>query len=159
MGADHVAAMRDTAPMPKPTTPVLMLDFDGVLHPTLADPNAQFRLAPMLADAIRPYQCQIVISSSWRFHVSSQELLTRLPETIAARVIGTTGEAYVGKHARYVEITRWVAQQGGCQWRALDDSHFEFPTPCPQLICCPGGTGVGQAQIDLLVRWLRSPHE
>ena len=39
-------------------------------------------------------------------------------------------------------------------WRALDDSAFEFPDTCPQLIRCNGGIGVTERELTTLRVWL-----
>ena len=49
---------------------------------------------------------QIVISSSWRFHFTQAEILARLPPQIARQVQGVTGDAHVGRYARWHEIGR-----------------------------------------------------
>lgn len=134
--------------------PTLFLDFDGVLHPNGADDAEAFSLAPVLAAALAPFDCRIVISSSWRFHVPLDEILARLPDPIGARVVGRTGKAFIGPHPRFREITAWVERYAVRDWRALDDSHFEFPNPCPQLIRCPGDTGIGVQQVALISAWL-----
>ncbi len=55
----------------------LFLDFDGVLHPTLATPKQLFGKAPMLVDGIERWQPSVVISSSWCFHFSLEEMQSR----------------------------------------------------------------------------------
>ncbi|CAN1504901.1 hypothetical protein MCEGE14_00618 [Burkholderiaceae bacterium] len=37
----------------------------------------------------------------------------------------------------------------------LDDSAFEFPLGCRELIACDGSVGVKSAQLDLVTGWLR----
>ena len=51
---------------------VLLLDFDGVVHPTLAQPSALFIHGARLAEVLSSYPVNIVISSSWRFHFSKK---------------------------------------------------------------------------------------
>ena len=85
----------------------LFLDFDGVLHPdryslSSHDPdrvfknNEIFNQAPLLAALITKFPCQIIISSSWRFIHSLDEMKQRLPKAISKNVIGVTGDAYIG---------------------------------------------------------------
>ncbi len=133
----------------------LFLDFDGVLHPTLAQPSALFIHGASLAEALRPYPVNIVISSSWRFHFSKEDYLANLPVELSDQVIGVTGNAHVGKLARWHEIQQYVKKHRVIDWRALDDSAFEFPLGCGQLIACDGSIGVASAQLDLLSIWLR----
>ena len=133
----------------------LFLDFDGVLHPTLAQPSALFIHGLRLAEALRPYLVDIVISSSWRFHCSREEYLAKLPAELAGQVIGATGKAHVGKFARWHEIQQYVKKYRIVDWRALDDSAFEFPLGCRELIACDGSVGVAPPQLDLISGWLR----
>ena len=133
----------------------LFLDFDGVLHPTLAQPSALFIHGSRLAEVLRPYSVNIVISSSWRFHFSEDVYLAKLPLELAGQVVGATGEAYVGKFARWHEIQQHVKKHRIIDWRALDDSAFEFPSGCGELISCDGSVGVASEQLDLIRGWLR----
>ena len=133
----------------------LFLDFDGVLHPTLAQPSALFIHGSRLVEALRPYPVNIVISSSWRFHFSKEEYLAKLPAELAGQVVGATGKAHVGKFARWHEIQQYIKKHRIKEWRALDDSSFEFPSICRELIACDGSIGVASAQLDLISGWLR----
>jgi hypothetical protein len=133
----------------------LFLDFDGVLHPTLAQPSALFIHGSRLAETLRPCSVNIVISSSWRFHFSKEDYLAKLPPELAGQVVGATGEAHVGKFARWHEIQRYIKKHRIKEWRALDDSSFEFPSGCRELIACDGSIGVASAQLDLISGWLR----
>lgn len=134
--------------------PVLFLDFDGVLHPNLATPEQRFVRLPMLANALGDSEVQIIVSSSWRFEWSLERLKALFPEPIRTRVVGTTGPAYIGRHARWNEIKSYCSDHRLNNWRALDDALFEFPNPCEQLIHCEGSRGIGQAQCDALKAWL-----
>jgi hypothetical protein len=133
----------------------LFLDFDGVLHPTLAQPSALFIHGLRLAEVLRPYPVDIVVSSSWRFHFSKEDYLAKLPAELSSQVIGATGNAHVGKFARWHEIQQYVKKYRVADWRALDDSAFEFPLGCRELIACDGSIGVASAQLDLVSSWLR----
>lgn len=135
----------------------LFLDFDGVLHPTVATPKQLFSQAQMLVETIERWRPRIVISSSWRFHFSLEEILSRLPQGIAAQVCGMTGKAHVGKYARWHEIQAYCTQHRIANWRALDDSSFEFPADCQELIRCDGARGLTELEVRRLEFWLHSP--
>ena len=113
----------------------LFLDFDGVLH-SANQPGTVFTQVQLLEQALAGSPCQLVISSSWRFHHSLDELKQRLPVSLADRVVGTTGPALALKHARYQEIKAYLDHRGKslANWRALDDAVLEFPKECEQLI-------------------------
>lgn len=140
----------------EPSNRTLFLDFDGVVHPTVATPKQLFSQAPMLVEAIERWRPRVVISSSWRFHFSLEEILSRLPQGIAAQVCGKTGEAHVGKYARWHEIQSYCTRHDITDWRALDDSAFEFPADCQELIWCDGAVGLTPVEVMQLESWLRS---
>ena len=127
-----------------------------MLHPTLAQSSALFIHGTSLAEVLRPYPVNIVISSSWRFHFAKNELLARLPEELFDSVIGTTGNAHIGKFARWHEIHQYIKKHRVTDWRALDDSSFEFPLGCKELIACDGSIGVASPQLDLVSSWARN---
>jgi hypothetical protein len=143
--------MRSQKPSSQKT---LFLDFDGVLHPTAATPKQLFGKAPMLVEVIERWRPCVVISSSWRFHFSLEEILTRLPEAIMIQVRGKTGGAHTGKHARWNEILDYCSRHQVADWRALDDSAFEFPADCHELIRCDGAMGLTALEVTRLESWL-----
>jgi hypothetical protein len=130
----------------------LMIDFDGVLHPTSGGPL--FSRLSFLESGLLNFDCDIVISSSWRHHFSLQELLARFPETLRRSFVGTTGAPHVGKLPRYQECLNYCQANGVSDWRALDDSFLEFPSPCKQLILCDPNTGIDARQLAELKNWL-----
>lgn len=133
----------------------LFLDFDGVLHPTLPLPEKRFALALDLAAALRGFDCDLVVSSSWRFQLPYDQLRKLLPTELSERLVGMTGEAVVGRYARHREILNWLHANGTCDWRALDDSAFEFPPDCPQLVRCDGARGITVRELTALKLWLQ----
>jgi hypothetical protein len=130
----------------------LFLDFDGVLHPTSG--GQPFSRLPLLEAALSGYECDIVISSSWRHHHSLQELVEHFPATLRRSVVGTTGPPYIGKWPRYQEILNYCQANGVRDWVALDDSFLEFPSPCKELILCNPNTGIDAKQLTALKQWL-----
>ena len=146
----------------------LFLDFDGVLHPdryslSNYDPDRVFRnneifsQAPILAALLTEYPCQVIISSSWRFTHSLDEMKEKLPKGIAKNVAGVTGDAYIGPHPRYNEIKEYLIKHNKSffSWRALDDAKLEFPNGCTDLILCDPNTGIATKQIEELKKWLQ----
>jgi hypothetical protein len=136
-------------------TPILFLDIDGVLHPGNGLGGTRLMHAEALETALDGLSVQVVIASSWRFHLSMQEILQELPAGLAQRVVGATGSAHIGRWARFHEIKSWLDCHAPlADWRVLDDAVFEFPKPCPQLIACHPQTGFGPMQAQELARWL-----
>jgi len=133
----------------------LFLDFDGVLHPT-AHGSVLFSQRTMLERVLENADCQIVISSSWRFHAELSQLREYFSKALQAKMVGVTGEPYIGAYARFHEINAYVSGNGITDWRALDDSYWEFPKGCPQLIRCNPNTGLSVSEVDLVKQWLQS---
>ena len=130
----------------------LMVDFDGVLHPTSG--GEFFSRLPLLETALSGYECEIVISSSWRHHHSLQELVEHFPASLRRSVVGVTGPPHIGKWPRHQEILNYCKANGERDWRALDDSFLEFPSPCKELILCNPNTGIDTKQLIVLKQWL-----
>lgn len=138
-------------------TPILFLDFDGVMHPaSYVEGRQGFCNAPWLEAVVAKHDLRIVVSSSWRFHYPMDKILGLMPTALAQRVVGSTGEAHIGPWARFHEIKAWLAKHDPlADWRAADDAVFEFPKPCPELIACDPQDGFGARQAGELAIWLR----
>ena len=135
--------------MPK----LLYVDFDGVLHPTSG--KDLFCRMYLLEEALFGKDCQIIISSSWRFHQPFTYLLGLFPESLRGQVAGVTGDAFVGRWPRHSEILIDVSNRGAQgRWRALDDSWIEFPKDCPELIRCNPNSGMGSKESAELRSWV-----
>lgn len=105
-----------------PQALVLMLDFDGVLHPYESGSLTQL---PILEEwlASKP-DVDVVISSNWRESHTLAQLKSYFNETLRDRVIGTT--PYFYEKSRLDEIQDVVAKYGIRSWIALDDDVDEF---------------------------------
>ena len=134
---------------------MLFLDFDGVLHPSSLGSDHLFSKASLLSMALYDIDIPIVVSSSWRFTHSMKELKGRLPSEIAKKIVDVTGAAVIGKYPRYNEIINYLGtQKDVTDWRALDDSYWEFPSPCPELIRCNPNTGINIHEVNAISNWL-----
>lgn len=137
-----------------PASHLIFLDFDGVLHPSSDDGGPAFRKAPLLAKTLHGLECDIVISSSWRFHHALDVITGKLPDELSNRIIGTTGPAVEGAYARHKEILAWIQKNPAeYEWRALDDSRWEF-NQCAELIPCDPTLGITEKEAGLLRAWL-----
>ena len=133
----------------------LFLDFDGVLHPSIS--TDFFSKIDILEQTIKNNAVAIVISSSWRFQYTLEELKNMLGPCIAAQVIGVTGDVHIGKFARYEEIMKWIHIHQECtDYSILDDSAYEFPKNLPNLILCDSRTGLDRQTSQRLVAWLQA---
>ena len=134
----------------------LFLDFDGVLHPSLCNDNDRFSKVNLLSQALTSSKCQIIISSSWRFQFTLDQLKKMLPRSVSNLVVDTTGEAITGQYARYNEIKYWLEsiQKPFADWMAIDDAINEFPPDCRSLIATKSSQGITRDQIIELEQWL-----
>jgi len=135
------------------STKVLFLDFDGVLHPTTHG-SALLSQLPLLESALEGRDYSMVISSSWRFHMEMEDLEKHFSFSVQNKIVGVTGDAYIGAYARFHEINAYAMQNGITNWRALDDSYWEFPQGCSQLIRCNPNSGLTQREVKTLIEWL-----
>jgi len=133
---------------------LLFLDFDGVLHPSHLAGESPFNRAHLLEETLALFSPKIVISSSWRFTHNLERLQKIIPESISSLIIATTGSAVIGKHPRFTEIQNYLQSYGPADWKALDDSYWEFPSNCKELIRCNPNTGISPKEIMRLRNWL-----
>ena len=75
----------------------------------------------LLAETLIGKDCQIIISSSWRFHHPLEHLQCLFHESLREKVAGVTVDAFVGRWPQHSEILIEVYKHAG-RWRALDDS-------------------------------------
>lgn len=107
-----------------PIGPVLMLDFDGVLHPAQ---SGTLLYAPLLEAWLRTHPTvDVVISSNWRDTHTLDELRNRFAVDMRERIIGTTPSTTTGY--REDEILELVSKHNITRWAALDDRPDQFPT-------------------------------
>ena len=134
---------------------ILMLDFDGVLHP---DPcpggDLLFCRLPVLEEVLREFPAvEIVITSTWRQTRSLSELKEFFSPDIAQRIIGATpnwqdhaelAEQIGPSYIRSVEIEAWLRIRGQpwLQWLALDDKRHWFRPFCENLVLSDPATGL-----------------
>lgn len=135
-------------------SPVLFLDFDGVLHPNRCAPTDCFCLLPPLAATVAQFDVTVVISSTWRFRKSLRWIKKLFPPAVRKQIVGTTGDPWPGQYARWREARDYLRDHPASDWRALDDFDWEFPPRCPQLIHCDGDRGCTRVELDILADWL-----
>lgn len=132
---------------------LLFLDFDGVLHPSICPEREYFSRLPLFSAALRGVpRLSVAISSSWRHFYSLTELRAFFPADIAGRIVGATPQ--ISGLPRHAEILDYLARCAApdIPWLALDDSRFEFPAHCPNLLLCDGRTGFTEADAERLRR-------
>ena len=137
---------------------MLFLDFDGVLHPTFCPDEEHFCCRPLFESVMRRFPgVHIVISSSWRRIYAIDYLRSRFSRDIAERIVGTT-QLWVPDERlnRHQEIVAYIERKGieNAAWLALDDSAFEFPTHCANLLLCDSRVGLTEERAEVLAQRL-----
>jgi HAD domain in Swiss Army Knife RNA repair proteins len=129
----------------QPQEMVLMLDFDGVLHPAQ---SGTLLYLPMLESWLRKHgRIDVVISSNWKDRDSFSDLAALFSEDLRERVIGTTPtlqDAY-----REEEVLALVARYDIRSWVALDDRPEGFPTTANRLIATEYFDGISPGHLAL----------
>lgn len=136
---------------------ILMLDFDGVLHPEpCIDDALLFTQLPLIEEILRDMpSVEIVITSTWRERRTVEQLRKVFSPDIASRVIGATPSwrdhptlaASIGPtYLRSIEIEAWLRTCGQpwLSWIALDDKPYLFRPFCKRLLQCDPITGISK---------------
>lgn len=132
----------------------LFLDFDGVLHPQyegMPTPADQlFCHLPRFESVMRDFpKVQIVISSTWRYKFTLDQMRARFSPDIAARIIDTTPQTDPGEYRptrREQEILDWLAATGNASagWIALDDAVWQFQQHRDRVVSCTWYVGLDE---------------
>lgn len=135
---------------------ILVLDYDGVLHPdsvyierrrpVLRGPGELFMWADSLVEALQPWlNVQIVLSTSWVRFRGFERARDVLPVELRQRVIGATYHSGMARRApedggfkmvetwwdrstRYQQILGYVTRAGlsDRDWLAIDDNNEQW---------------------------------
>lgn len=152
---------------------ILMLDFDGVLHPDPChDTSLLFCRLSLLEGVLRENpHVDIVITSTWRASRTIDELKGIFSPSIACRIVGVTPSwrdheelaASIGPtYIRSVEIEAWLRSTGEPwqSWVAIDDKPYWFRPFCKNLLTCDSHTGLTQevafelrSRLETAKRW------
>ena len=149
-----------------PSTPVLFLDFDGVMHPydplaiednsRIAADVGRFCWLPLLTYTLAEYPAvRIVVTSDWR-HFSDDDKLRGFLGPLASRFAGSTGLASGFARADYIQQV--VKLQALEYWCALDDdpSVRKAALEEPRFVACDSATGLSEPLVSAaMARWLQ----
>ncbi|HDR9317938.1 TPA: hypothetical protein QDB16_004483 [Burkholderia vietnamiensis] len=165
-------------------TPTLFVDFDGTLHRgsglldadgtmSLDTGHPLFEFAPLLAGLLEPYpRVEIVLTSSWMYKLSLEQMVSYLPEQLATRVVGSTrgykarfGYMQDGSARTYI-IRSYVFDHKLKHWLALDDSVYgayhlssDLLPLEPHLVLLESRLGISAPEAQQRIRqWLVDAH-
>jgi hypothetical protein len=115
---------------------------------------------PVLEDALRQPEWQVVISSTWRLQKPLDQLRSRFSGDIAASVIGDTPRfntladvpSSLVSYEREAECQAWLRANDMAYppWLALDDRSWLFRPLCKSLLLVNGKTGLTAAEGEQL---------
>ena len=149
---------------------ILALDFDGVLHPDVNDPDVHFCHLRGLVDMLKTdafAHIEILVTSTWRIDRTHENeavlhpfdvVQAYFPADIRSRVVGMT--PYLGEWApciREKEILAWLLAAGkqDSPWLAIDDMAGLFSQDCPNLFLTKSAIGLN----SLVLKDLRKKSE
>ena len=124
------------------TAPTLFVDYDGTLHSghalldtdghvTLESGRPLVEYAPLLVEMLEPYPAvQIVLTTSWLQTLSTEKVVSYLPQKLAQRVVDTTKDrrprfSYMQNGSGRTDvITSYAFGKRLKNWLAIDDSVY-----------------------------------
>ncbi|WP_342617552.1 HAD domain-containing protein [Rhodoferax sp. GW822-FHT02A01] len=149
---------------------ILFLDFDGVLHPDPCDRRDWFCQLPLLENVLRQHpHVDVVISSSWRYDHSLEQLRGTFAEDLRSRIVGVTPtdarpqvedwmpQALLPSHHREIECRKWLQRYRSTQthWLAIDDVREWFAPDCKNLLVTDSGKGFRPEQVEFLEKCIK----
>lgn len=145
-----------------PFVRTLFLDFDGVLHPEFCHESRHFSCLPAFEHVLRQVpDCDVVITSIWRFQMPPESLRARFSPDVATRVIGVTPErsqltdlpGSLLSFEREAECHAWLRANGrsALPWLAIDDRPWLYRPFCPTLFLVDGKQGLTMPVAEALI--------
>ncbi len=128
---------------------IIMLDFDGVLHPEPATAEQAFRSLPHLYSVLlaRP-AARVVVTSEWRKKHSEEQLkdllFGRFP-SLMDRFAGVTPiipECQFEYRGREREVEAWLQTNGKANWIGVDDVAGLYTHGSPRVVLIDYRTGL-----------------
>lgn len=132
---------------------LLFLDFDGVLHSSLATEDAErFVWLPALVRLLEGHpDVQIVVHSTWRYEYRDEEIRALLRE-LGDRFVGCTPR---GPREQSIEMVLQANKGMYSSYLVLDDAPKEFTAGKHNAVFVDGAVGLGSVANQLPVAvWL-----
>ncbi|WP_153133193.1 HAD domain-containing protein [Dechloromonas hortensis] len=142
---------------------IIMLDFDGVLHPEPATAEQLFCSLPILHAILlaRP-AARLVVTSDWRLKHSAEqlsEMLFRGRPEFRDRFAGVTPEIPEYRYeyrGREREVEAWLQANGMTDWIAVDDVASNYTHGSPRVVLIDYRTGLVSQDIDRILELIPS---
>lgn len=134
---------------------LLFLDFDGVLHPSEADPALpHFCWLPELEQLLSLHtDVRIVVHSTWRYDHHDAELR----ELLAGLGERFVGSAQRGPRQQAIESVLQANKEEVSSYLVLDDAAREFEHGTLNVVLLDGRTGISDVNAQAAVaEWLAS---
>ncbi|MFS9592631.1 HAD domain-containing protein [Enterobacter hormaechei] len=141
---------------------VLMLDFDGVLHPCMSETFEKMHFLDEILSAC-PH-LYIVISSSWRTSGTRTYLKSLFSQEYQSRLLGATETLFAkgpGGYVRYEECNDFAFTHRIKAFLIVDDDTKLFPPGCKELLATDYYKGLTPEDVtkiiaryhELMARW------
>ncbi|WP_197065329.1 HAD domain-containing protein [Massilia sp. 9096] len=149
-------------------SPILYLDYDGVLHPADVRVTREEPLRPRIYEGGRPTDCplfehapllerllepfpdvRISLATSWVRALGYKFAVQQLPPALRARVVGTIWQGWllqVPPLRRHDAVTTDAEERKVPRWLALDDDVEGWPAERRHLVVAPTNSWQGLAQ-------------
>ena len=137
---------------------IIMLDFDGVLHPEPATAEQAFCSLPHLHSILlaRP-AARVVVTSDWRLKHSAEQLsdfLFSVFPSLRDRFAGVTPEVPESRYeyrGREREVEAWLQANGMPEWIAVDDVASHYTHGSPKVVLIDYRTGLVSRDVDRIL--------
>lgn len=137
---------------------IVMLDFDGVLHPETVHSAEAFRALPLLHEILRARSsARVVVTSDWRLRHTNDELIGFLfgnVHELRDRFAGVTPSLSSCRweyRGREQEVLAWLKANNSPDWLALDDVAGNYAFGSPNLYLTDYRTGLTQSDLPRIL--------
>lgn len=136
---------------------LIFLDFDGVTHPRSGGKVFDTDCLSFLSDALHNFNCNIVVSSSWREEMEFNDMVIAI-KTLNKMLLGCTpiiDDPFLA-NVRHHEIQNYLDQNYKLShplWIAIDDTPCFFKADDP-VFYTDGATGFNEDNIQPLIDYI-----
>jgi len=138
---------------------ILFLDFDGVTHPVSGSPPFKDECINALSVVVSKLDASIVITSTWRYDKTLDELRDLLGARLGARVIDITPMLDIDPFIHWPrarEVNEWINihYSHDKPWAAIDDEEGNYPEGLSYIT--DRRLGFTNKDIDVLIKYIKT---